>query len=104
MATTLSATIPDSIGSAIDHEILRTKRTYSSIVTAALSQYLGVPVHTLFQVSTSGALVAGVFDREISVESILEHGDFGLGICSPRRGNGCTGWACIPGAGQWLRF
>jgi acetolactate decarboxylase len=79
MATMLSATIPDSIGSALDHEILRTKRTYSSIVTAALSQYLGVPVHTLFQVSTSGALVAGVFDREISVGSILEHGDFGLG-------------------------
>lgn len=79
MATTPSATIPQSISSALDHELSRTKRTYSSIVTAALSQYLGVPVHTLFQVSTSGALVAGVFDREISVESILEHGDFGLG-------------------------
>jgi len=44
-----------------------------------LSEYLGIPVHTLFQVSTSGALVAGVFDREVSVKSILEHGDFGLG-------------------------
>jgi acetolactate decarboxylase len=76
---TFSATIPESLKSALDGEILRTKRTSSSIVTAALSQYLGVPVHTLFQVSTSGALVAGVFDREVSVESILEHGDFGLG-------------------------
>jgi acetolactate decarboxylase len=44
-----------------------------------LSQYLAVPVHTLFQVSTSGALVAGVYDREVSAKSILEHGDFGLG-------------------------
>ena len=35
--------------------------------------------HTLFQVSTSGALVAGVYDREVTVKSILEHGDFGLG-------------------------
>jgi signal transduction histidine kinase len=46
MATTLSATIPQSISSALDHELSITKRTYSSIVTAALSQYLGVPVHT----------------------------------------------------------
>jgi acetolactate decarboxylase len=44
-----------------------------------LSQYLGVSVHTLFQVSISGALVAGVYDREVSAKSILEHGDFGLG-------------------------
>jgi acetolactate decarboxylase len=44
-----------------------------------LSRYLAMPVHTLFQVSISGALVAGVYDREVSVKSILEHGDFGLG-------------------------
>jgi len=31
------------------------------------------------QVSTSGALVAGVYDREVSVQAILEHGNFGLG-------------------------
>ena len=74
-----ATTIPESLKRALDDELSRTKRTYSSVVTAALSQYLGVPVHTLFQVSTSGALVAGVFDREVSVESILEHGDFGLG-------------------------
>jgi acetolactate decarboxylase len=76
---TFSATVPASLKRALDDERQRTRRTYSSIVTAALSQYLGVPVHTLFQVSVSGALVAGVFDGEVSVESILEHGDFGLG-------------------------
>jgi acetolactate decarboxylase len=75
----LSTTIPMSLKSALDDEIARTGRTSSSILTAALSQYLGVTVHTLFQVSTSGALVAGVFDAEVSVESVLEHGDFGLG-------------------------
>ncbi|MGV2290736.1 acetolactate decarboxylase [Trinickia sp. YCB016] len=77
--STLPVTIPQSLKRALDDELSRTKRTYSSVITAALSQYLCVPVHTLFQVSTSGALVAGVFDRETSVESILEHGDFGLG-------------------------
>jgi acetolactate decarboxylase len=57
----------------------RLRMDESAVVTAALSKYLGIPVHTLFQVSTSGALVAGVFDGEVSVKSILEHGDFGLG-------------------------
>jgi acetolactate decarboxylase len=37
------------------------------------------PTHTLFQVSTSGALVAGVYSGMISTEKILQHGDFGLG-------------------------
>jgi acetolactate decarboxylase len=73
------ATIPTSLKSALDDELARTGRTCSSILTAALSQYLGVTVHTLFQVSTSGALVEGVFDAEVSVDSVLEHGDFGLG-------------------------
>jgi acetolactate decarboxylase len=51
----------------------------SSVVTAALAHYLAKPIHTVFQVSTSGALVAGVYDREVNVQSILEHGNFGLG-------------------------
>ena len=75
----LDTTIPTSLRAALDAEVARTKETPSSIVTAALSQYLGLPVHTLFQVSISGALVAGVYDGEVSVKSILEHGDFGLG-------------------------
>jgi acetolactate decarboxylase len=75
----LDSTIPTSLKAALDAEVTRTKRTVSSVVTAALSQYLAMPVHTLFQVSISGALVAGVYDREVSVKSILEHGDFGLG-------------------------
>ncbi|MEA2817686.1 MAG: acetolactate decarboxylase [Rhodospirillaceae bacterium] len=75
----LETTIPTSLKVALDAEIARTNEAPSSIVTAALSQYLGVPVHTLFQVSISGALVAGVYDEEVSVKSILEHGDFGLG-------------------------
>jgi acetolactate decarboxylase len=75
----LDTTIPTSLMTALDAEVTRTKGTHSSVVTAALSQYLAVRVHTLFQISISGALVAGVYDREVSVKSILEHGDFGLG-------------------------
>jgi acetolactate decarboxylase len=75
----LGATIPASLKTALDAEAMRTGRDVSSVVTSALSEFLGLPVHTLFQISTSGALVAGVYDREVSVRSILEHGDFGLG-------------------------
>lgn len=75
----LETTVPVSLKAALDAEAASSGRTTSSIVTAALSEYLGVPVHTLFQVSTSGALVAGVYDGVVSVGSILEHGDFGLG-------------------------
>src|SRR3954468_21431971 len=75
----VSADIPKSLRIALDQEIARLRTDESAVVTAALSRYLGIPAHTLFQVSTSGALVAGVFDREVSVKSILEHGDFGLG-------------------------
>lgn len=51
----------------------------SQIVTTALSQYLDKPIHTLFQVSTSGALVAGLYSGVVSAGMILRHGDFGLG-------------------------
>jgi acetolactate decarboxylase len=51
----------------------------SHLVVHALSECLGVPLHTLFQVSTSGALVQGVYERAVSGRLLLRHGDFGLG-------------------------
>ena len=75
----LTADIPASLKAVLDDEIARTNRDASSIITAALSQYLKTTLHTLFQVSTSGALVAGVYSGAVSVKGILEHGDFGLG-------------------------
>jgi len=75
----VSADIPKSLRTALDKEIARLRTDESAVVTAALSKYLRTPAHTLFQISTSGALVAGVYDREVSVGSILKHGDFGLG-------------------------
>jgi acetolactate decarboxylase len=75
----VSADIPPSLKGQLDREVSRTGRGVSSVVTAALAHYLEKPIHTLFQVSTSGALVAGVYDREVSVQTILVHGNFGLG-------------------------
>jgi acetolactate decarboxylase len=75
----ISADIPVSLKAQLDQEGLRSGRSASAIVTAALVSYLESPIHTVFQVSTSGALVAGVYDREVNVQTILKHGDFGLG-------------------------
>jgi acetolactate decarboxylase len=71
--------IPASTEAALEEEMTRSGRSMSSVVTAALARYLERPIHTVFQVSTSGALVAGVYDREVSVQTVLEHGNFGLG-------------------------
>jgi acetolactate decarboxylase len=49
------------------------------VVCTALARHLGVSLHTLFQVSTSGALVTGVYSGAITVRQLLAHGDFGLG-------------------------
>ena len=75
----IAADIPASLKAELDKEALRSGRSSSAIVTAALASYLERPIHTVFQVSTSGALVAGVYDRGVNVHTILEHGDFGLG-------------------------
>jgi acetolactate decarboxylase len=56
----ITTDIPVSLELALKDEIAKTGTDESSIVITALAQYLKTPVHTLFQVSTSGALVAGV--------------------------------------------
>jgi acetolactate decarboxylase len=73
------ADIPNSLNWVLNDEIARGGSDGSSIVTAALAQYLKTHVHTLFQVSTSGALVAGVYAGAVSAQEVLEHVDFGLG-------------------------
>jgi acetolactate decarboxylase len=76
--TALNCSIPSSLLAALTRAA-GTGGGISHIVTAALSQYLNEPIHTLFQVSTSGALVAGLYSGVVSSKLILQHGDFGLG-------------------------
>ena len=45
----------------------------------ALAEALAIEHHTLYQVSTSGALVKGLYQGCVSVADIRRHGDFGLG-------------------------
>jgi acetolactate decarboxylase len=75
----ISVDIPASLTAALENAAAQSNEDESSIVAAALSGHLGVSIHTLFQVSTSGALVCGVYSGAVSVKTILDHGDFGLG-------------------------
>jgi acetolactate decarboxylase len=54
-------------------------QSISSLVTQALSHCIRVPLHTLFQISTTGALVEGIYERAVSTKVLLNYGDFGLG-------------------------
>ncbi len=49
------------------------------LVNRALAEFLGVGHHALYQVSTAGALVEGVYQGVVSVGTVRQHGDFGLG-------------------------
>ena len=75
----LTVDLPASLVAALDQEAEQGGCSRASLIVEAVSRYLDKPVNTVFQVSTSGALVAGVYDREVSVRTIREHGDFGLG-------------------------
>jgi Alpha-acetolactate decarboxylase/Thiamine pyrophosphate enzyme, C-terminal TPP binding domain len=55
------------------------KTSCDHVVSTALSECLGEPLHTLFQVSTSAALVEGLYQGAVQVVRLLSHGDFGLG-------------------------
>jgi acetolactate decarboxylase len=75
----LNVVIPTVLDRALKDEVAKTGASASSIVAAALAEHFRTPLHTLFQVSTSGALVEGVYTGAVSSEVILRHGDFGLG-------------------------
>src|ERR1700689_4338832 len=55
-------------GEPIDHIVMR-----------ALADHLEVTHATLFQVSTSGALVEGISQGVVTVGELKRHGDLGLG-------------------------
>ncbi len=57
----------------------RTGQSLDRIVDTILSEGLELQRHSIFQVSTSNALVKGVFEGSTTVGDLRRHGDFGLG-------------------------
>jgi acetolactate decarboxylase len=76
---TISCSLPDSLAAALQQRMDADKETRDHIVAMAVSEYLATPLHTLFQVSTSAALVEGIYQGAVRVSRLLQHGDFGVG-------------------------
>jgi len=51
----------------------------SHLVSMALARSFEIPHHTFFQVSTTGALVQGIYERAVSSKYLLNYGNFGIG-------------------------
>lgn len=75
----ITCNLPDSIYKALLERMESDKASCDHLVSTALSWYLGKPIHTLFSVSTSAALVEGLYQGAVQVSRLLRHGDFGLG-------------------------
>jgi acetolactate decarboxylase len=75
----LSCDISESLMRALAARGERTGESLSHIVMSALADALEVEHSTLFQVSTSTALVQGVYNGMVTVGELKQHGDFGLG-------------------------
>lgn len=80
--------ISSSLMTALKHRCEQTGETLDHLVQEALAKSLGVEHHTLFQVSTSTALVEGVYQGCVTVGQIKTHGDFGLGTYDSLDGEG----------------
>ena len=76
---TITCNLPNSLYDALVERMETDKASCDHLVSMALSQCLGKPIHTLFQVSTSAALVEGLYQGAVRVSRLLRHGDFGLG-------------------------
>ena len=75
----LNCRISESLWNALHDEAARTGHSISHVVQEALSTALDLEHHSIFQVSTSGAIVKGAFQGCATVGDLKEHGDLGVG-------------------------
>src|SRR6266478_3017279 len=71
--------ISKSLQNTLEKISSETGEPISHLISSALAHCFDVPQHTLFQVSTSGALVQGIYEPAVSSRFLLNYGDFGLG-------------------------
>jgi acetolactate decarboxylase len=76
---TLTCDIPEPVMRALEERRARTGETATQIVVSALADALELDQETLYQVSTSTALVEGVYDGTVTIGDLKQRGDFGLG-------------------------
>ncbi len=75
----LSCSIPKSLAEALWNRCRATGQSISNVVASALAEHLQSDQSAIYQVSTAGALVHGLYKGDTTIASLREHGDFGLG-------------------------
>ena len=76
---TLTCDISESLMRALQTRSRQTGEPVAHIVMSSLANTLEIDHSTLFQVSTSTALVEGVYGGVVTVGELKQHGSFGLG-------------------------
>jgi acetolactate decarboxylase len=79
MAHQLRTTISDSLWAAIEQRSRHLGQPVRQVVQDALAEALDLAHHSMFQVSTSGAIVEGLYQGALTVGDLRKHGDTGLG-------------------------
>lgn len=75
----LRCRVDEAVWQALHEQAASSGAPVTHLVNRALAEFLGIEHHTLYQVSTAGALVEGVYQGAVTVGRLREHGDFGLG-------------------------
>jgi len=75
----LSCNVPAGVREALRQRMEVSGESLDQAVSACLAEALDVAQHSIFQVSTSGALVQGVYQAATTIGDVRRHGDFGLG-------------------------
>ena len=84
----LNCTLPDALWAALEARIKNTGETLDQAVVSCLGEALDLSRHSIFQISTSAALVKGVYQGAATVAEVKRHGDFGLGTFENLDGEG----------------
>jgi acetolactate decarboxylase len=75
----LTCLVRDEMWKLLQDRAAEFREPVSHVINSALANYLGVEAHTLYQVSTSTALVEGIYQGAVRIKTLREHGDLGLG-------------------------
>jgi acetolactate decarboxylase len=91
----VTAHVSGTLYRALQKRCLDTGESLDHIVQEALARSLDVHHHTVYQVSTSTALVQGIYQGCVTVGTIRTHGNFGLGTFDGLDGEGLMIDGCV---------
>ena len=88
MQDRLELSLPQNVKEALAHYCEQSGDTPERTALRAIADFLDLEHHTVYQVSTSSALVEGVLQGAVQLREVLKHGDFGLGTFHGLDGEG----------------